>query len=86
MMGARSVAAVTTGRMRNVANSRSPKRSPDTLTPSSPTFAATRLNWLERAAAVDDDAAHKPLHTARGVLTQQQVLEAQSGQAAQHGP
>ena len=44
----------------------------------------TRLNWLERAAAVDDDAAHKPVHTARGVLTQQQVLEAQSGHAAQH--
>jgi hypothetical protein len=44
----------------------------------------TRVNWLERAAAVDDDAARTVVQTARGVLTQQQVLEAQAGHAAQH--
>jgi hypothetical protein len=44
----------------------------------------TRLNWLERASAADEDAAREPVQTTRGVLTQQQVLEAQAGHAAQH--
>jgi hypothetical protein len=44
----------------------------------------TRLDWFERASAVDADAARESVQTARGVLTQQQVLEAQAGHAAQH--
>jgi hypothetical protein len=44
----------------------------------------TRLNWLERAVAVDEEAASEFVRTSRGGLTQQQVLEAQAGHAAQH--
>lgn len=43
-----------------------------------------RLAWFNRSATVDAEAAAQPVETARGVLTYQQVLEAQAFHAAQH--
>jgi len=43
-----------------------------------------RTNWVTRAAAVDADAAAQTVQTARGPLTQEQVLQAQAFHSAQH--
>ncbi len=45
---------------------------------------ATRLGWLARATAVDDEQAARAVPTPRGPLTHQQLLEAQAHHAAQH--